>query len=97
MDPGRSVLIAQRTEFETRQQLEHALTEKQVLMDQVSQSRESAERIEADEQGLDIARQWVPESQIEEMEQLKGELRLALDEIALLSAALDETNKKDIS
>lgn len=91
------LVIAQRTEFETRQQLEHALTEKQVLMDQVSQSRESAERIEADEQGLDIARQWVPESQIEEMEQLKGELRLALDEIALLSAALDETNKKDIS
>jgi hypothetical protein len=91
------LVAAQRTEFETRQQLEHALTEKQVLMDQVSQSRESAERIEADEQGLDIARQWVPESQIEEMEQLKGEMQLALNEIALLNAALDETNKKDIS
>jgi len=91
------LIVAQQTEDETRQQLEHALTEKQVLMDQVSQSRESAERIEADEQGDDIARQWVPESQIEEMEQLKGELQLALNEIALLSAALDETNKKDIS
>jgi len=91
------LVIAQRTELETRQQLEHALTEEQVLMDQASQSRESAERMEADEQGDDIARQWVPESQIEEMEQLKGELQLALNEIALLSAALEKTNKKDIS
>jgi hypothetical protein len=91
------LVVAQSTELETRKQLEHALTEKQVLMDQVSQSRESAERMEADEQGDDIARQWVPESQIEEMEQLKGVLQLALNEIALLSAALDETNKKDIS
>ncbi|MFC2042677.1 hypothetical protein ACFLUA_00795 [Chloroflexota bacterium] len=91
------LVVAQRTELETRQQLEHALTEEQVLMDQVSQFRESAERMEADEQGDDIARQWVPESQLEEMEQLKGELQLALNEIALLNAALDETNKKDIS
>jgi hypothetical protein len=91
------LVVAQHTELETSQQLEHVLTEKQVLMDQVSQSRESAERMEADEQGFDIARQWVPESQIEEMEQLKGELQLALHEIALLSAALDETNKKDIT
>jgi len=91
------LVVAQRTELETRYRLEHALNEKQVLVDQVSRSRQSAERMEADEQGFDIARQWVPESQIEEMEQLKGELRLALDEIALLSAALDETNKKDIS
>ena len=47
-------------------------------------------RVRDEEESADISRRWVPEFENSEIERLKSELQLALEEISLLKAELDE-------
>jgi hypothetical protein len=47
-------------------------------------------RVRDEEESADISRRWVPEFENSEIERLKSELHLALEEISLLKAELDE-------
>ena len=78
----------QEREYEVQAGIDSLETSKQVHPDaQVEQLRPRDE-----EESAEISRLWVPEYENSEIERLRSELQMALEEIALLKAELDEAH-----